>query len=173
EGTQRYLAARGVPAERVFKVGEGRPNIVDLMISGGVQLLVNTPLGMRSQYDDFAMRRAAIAYKVPYCTTMSAAAAACEAVIALPPGAQPPGALRGGDARGEARRRGGVTSTRRRPPPARSHHKRTRPSTSPNVSSRIARTPVAASAPIRPSVVTATAVGVPLTLYSSSTSEPC
>ena len=77
------MAARGVPAERVFKVGEGRPNIVDLMISGGVQLLVNTPLGMRSQYDDFAMRRAAIAYKVPYCTTMSAAAAACEAVIAL------------------------------------------------------------------------------------------
>ena len=83
EGTQRYLAARGVPAERVFKVGEGRPNIVDLMISGEVQLLINTPLGMRSQYDDYAMRRAAIAYKIPYCTTMSAAAAACEAVIAL------------------------------------------------------------------------------------------
>jgi carbamoyl-phosphate synthase large subunit len=83
EGTQRYLAARGVPAERVFKVGEGRPNIVDLMISGEVGLLINTPLGARSQYDDYAMRRAAIAYKVPYCTTMSAAAAACEAVIAL------------------------------------------------------------------------------------------
>ena len=83
EGTQRYLVARGVPAERVFKVGEGRPNIVDLMISGEVGLLINTPLGARSQYDDYAMRRAAIAYKVPYCTTMSAAAAACEAVIAL------------------------------------------------------------------------------------------
>jgi len=83
EGTQRYLAARGVPAQRVFKVGEGRPNIVDLMISGEVQLLINTPLGARSQYDDYAMRRAAIAYKIPYCTTMSAAAAACEAVIAL------------------------------------------------------------------------------------------
>src|SRR5690606_40512949 len=41
EGTQRYLAARGVPAQRVFKVGEGRPNIVDLMISGEVQLLIN------------------------------------------------------------------------------------------------------------------------------------
>src|SRR5690606_42006834 len=95
------------------------------------------------------------------------------AALAPPPGAQPPGALRGGEARGEARRRGGGTSARRRPPSARSHHKRTRPSTSPNVSSRIARTPVAASAPIRPSVVTATAVGVPLTLYSSSTSEPC
>ena len=83
EGTWRYLRARGIPAERVFKVGEGRPNIVDVLISGGINLLINTPLGKKSQYDDYAMRRAAIAYKVPYCTTMSAAAAACEAVIAL------------------------------------------------------------------------------------------
>jgi carbamoyl-phosphate synthase large subunit len=83
EGTSRYLRARGVPAERVFKVGEGRPNIVDHIISGKVQLLINTPLGKKSQYDDYAMRRAAIAYRVPYCTTLSAASAACDAVIAL------------------------------------------------------------------------------------------
>jgi carbamoyl-phosphate synthase large subunit len=83
EGTARYLQARGVPAERVFKVGEGRPNIVDQMISGKVQLLINTPLGKKSQYDDYAMRRAAIAYHVPYCTTLSAVSAACDAVIAL------------------------------------------------------------------------------------------
>jgi carbamoyl-phosphate synthase large subunit len=83
EGTARYLRARGVPAERVFKVGEGRPNIVDQMISGKVQLLINTPLGKKSQYDDYAMRRAAIAYRVPYCTTLSAVSAACDAVIAL------------------------------------------------------------------------------------------
>lgn len=83
EGTRRYLRARGVPAERVFKVGEGRPNIVDHIISGGVDLLINTPLGKQSQYDDYAMRRAAVTYKVPYCTTLSAAAAACEAVLAL------------------------------------------------------------------------------------------
>jgi carbamoyl-phosphate synthase large subunit len=82
-GTHRYLRARGIPAERVFKVGEGRPSIVDLMISGEIQLLINTPLGKKSQYDDYAMRRMAITRKVPYCTTLSAASAACDAAIAL------------------------------------------------------------------------------------------
>jgi carbamoyl-phosphate synthase large subunit len=82
-GTHRYLRARGIPSEPVFKVGEGRPNIVDLMISGEIQLLINTPLGKKSQYDDYAMRRMAITRKVPYCTTMSAASAACDAAIAL------------------------------------------------------------------------------------------
>ena len=83
EGTHRYLTARGVASHRVFKVGEGRPNLVDLLISDEIHLLFNTPLGKKSQYDDFALRRAAITRQVPYCTTMSAAAAACEAVIAL------------------------------------------------------------------------------------------
>ncbi len=82
-GTHRYLRARGIPAEPIFKVGEDRPNLVDAMISGGIQLLINTPLGKKSQYDDYAMRRAAIAHKIPYCTTLSAASAACDAVIAL------------------------------------------------------------------------------------------
>jgi carbamoyl-phosphate synthase large subunit len=82
-GTARYLRARGVPAEPIFKVGEGRPDISDGIISGEVQLLINTPLGKKSQYDDYAMRRTAIAYKIPYCTTMSAASAAADAVIAL------------------------------------------------------------------------------------------
>src|SRR5262245_22436241 len=81
--TARYLRARGVPVETVFKVGEGRPNIVDHIISGGIQLLINTPLGKKSQFDDYAMRRAAIVNKIPYCTTMSAASAACDAAIAL------------------------------------------------------------------------------------------
>jgi carbamoyl-phosphate synthase large subunit len=83
EGTSRYLNARGIPCERIFKAGEGRPNIVDRLISGDVALLINTPLGKRSQYDDYAMRRAAIAYKVPYITTMSAAAVAADAILAL------------------------------------------------------------------------------------------
>jgi carbamoyl-phosphate synthase large subunit len=82
-GTARYLRKRGVPAEAVFKRGEGRPDIVDQLISGGIDLLINTPLGKKSQYDDYAMRRAAITRRIPYCTTMSAGAAACEAVIAL------------------------------------------------------------------------------------------
>jgi carbamoyl-phosphate synthase large subunit len=83
EGTHKYLRARGIPTDRVFKVGEGRPNIVDMMISGEIALLINTPLGKKSQYDDYAMRRAAIARKVPYMTTLSAASAACDGAIAL------------------------------------------------------------------------------------------
>jgi carbamoyl-phosphate synthase large subunit len=82
-GTARYLRARGVPADPIFKVGEGRPDIADGIISGEVQLLINTPLGKKSQFDDYAMRRTAIAYRIPYCTTMSAASAAADAVIAL------------------------------------------------------------------------------------------
>jgi carbamoyl-phosphate synthase large subunit len=82
-GTARYLRARGIPAEFVYKVNEGRPNLVDHIISGQIALLINTPLGKASQYDDYEMRRAAIAYKTPYCTTMSAASAAADAAAAL------------------------------------------------------------------------------------------
>ena len=82
-GTCAYLNRLGVPAERIFKVNEGRPDIVDMIVSGRAQLLVNTPLGKKSQYDDFRMRRAAITNGVPYLTTMSAMTAACDAVIAL------------------------------------------------------------------------------------------
>src|SRR5437773_993960 len=83
EGTEKYLRARGVPAERVAKVHEGRPNAIDLIVSGEVQLLINTPLGKFTQADDYAMRRAALMHRVPYTTTMSAASAACDAIIAL------------------------------------------------------------------------------------------
>ena len=82
-GTHKYLTRVGIECERVFKVGEGRPNIVDKIVSDEVQLLINTPLGKKSQYDDYAMRRAAITYNVPYLTTMSATNAACDALIAL------------------------------------------------------------------------------------------
>ena len=83
QGTRDYLARLGVPAERVYKVNEGRPSIVDHIITGDVVLLINTPLGKKSQYDDYAMRRAAITHKLPYLTTMSATSAACDAIIAL------------------------------------------------------------------------------------------
>jgi carbamoyl-phosphate synthase large subunit len=83
EGTARYLRARGVPAERVLKVHEGRPNAIDLLLSGQIQLLVNTPLGKLTQQDDYAIRRAALQRHVPYTTTLSAASAACDAIIAL------------------------------------------------------------------------------------------
>jgi carbamoyl-phosphate synthase large subunit len=82
-GTHAYLSRLGIRSRRIFKVGEGRPNIVDGIVSGEVGLLINTPLGKKSQYDDYAMRRAAITHNIPYLTTMSAASAACDALIAL------------------------------------------------------------------------------------------
>jgi len=83
QGTRDYLERLGVPAQHVYKVNEGQPSIVDHIVSGDVALLINTPLGKKSQYDDYAMRRAAITHNVPYLTTMSATSAACDAIIAL------------------------------------------------------------------------------------------
>lgn len=83
QGTRDYLDRLGVPAERVYKVNEGQPSIVDHINTGDIVLLINTPLGKKSQYDDYAMRRAAITHKLPYLTTMSATSAACDAIIAL------------------------------------------------------------------------------------------
>jgi carbamoyl-phosphate synthase large subunit len=82
-GTARFLRGRGIPAERVFKVHEGRPHGVDLIVNGQVQLLINTPLGKHSQRDDYTMRQAAVAHRIPYTTTLSAANAACDAILAL------------------------------------------------------------------------------------------
>ena len=62
---------------------EGRPNAIDLLVSGQIQLLINTPLGKLSQQDDYAIRRAALQHRVPYTTTLSGASAACDAIIAL------------------------------------------------------------------------------------------
>ncbi|MDE2877725.1 carbamoyl-phosphate synthase large subunit [Candidatus Palauibacter soopunensis] len=83
EGTARYLRGRGVPCERILKVHEGRPNLLDRIVSGDVQLLLNTPLGKHAQYDDYMIRRAAVSRRVPYTTTLSAASAAADAIIAL------------------------------------------------------------------------------------------
>lgn len=83
DGTERYLRSRGVPTKRVFKIHEGRPNISDLIVSGHVQLLINTPLGKLTQKDDYFIRRTALQRGIPYATTMSAASAACDAVLAL------------------------------------------------------------------------------------------
>ncbi|PKL93946.1 MAG: hypothetical protein CVV20_01085 [Gemmatimonadetes bacterium HGW-Gemmatimonadetes-1] len=82
-GTAAYLRQRGILAERVLKVHEGRPNGIDLIVSGEVHLLINTPLGKLTQQDDYSMRRAALQHGVPYTTTLSAASAACDAIIAI------------------------------------------------------------------------------------------
>ncbi|MDQ3673224.1 MAG: carbamoyl-phosphate synthase large subunit [Gemmatimonadota bacterium] len=82
-GTARHLRGRGIPAESVLKIFEGRPNGVDLMLNGEIQLLINTPLGKESQRDDYTMRQAAIAHRVAYTTTLSAANAASDAILSL------------------------------------------------------------------------------------------
>jgi carbamoyl-phosphate synthase large subunit len=83
DGTAEHLRQQGIPAESVLKVYEGRPNGIDLMLSGQVQLLINTPLGKLTAHDDVSLRRAALQQRVPYTTTMSAASAACDAIEAL------------------------------------------------------------------------------------------
>ncbi|HEX2718189.1 MAG TPA: carbamoyl-phosphate synthase large subunit [Gemmatimonadaceae bacterium] len=83
EGTARYLRGRGVPAERVFKVHEGRPHCGDMIVNGQVQLLINTPLGKHAQHDDYQLRQAAISNRIAYTTTLSAANAACDAILSL------------------------------------------------------------------------------------------
>ncbi len=83
EETCAFLRGRGVPARRVFKVNEGRPDMVDLIKNGEVALLINTPLGKKSQYDDYALRRAALTHNVPYITTTSGAMAAATGISAL------------------------------------------------------------------------------------------
>jgi carbamoyl-phosphate synthase large subunit len=83
EGTARHLRGRGIPVERVFKVHEGRPHGIDLILNGEVQLLINTPFGKHAQQDDYTLRQAAIAHGVAYTTTLSAASAACDAILSL------------------------------------------------------------------------------------------
>jgi carbamoyl-phosphate synthase large subunit len=82
-GTAAALEAAGVPAEPVYKVNEGRPNIVDLVKTGKVDMVINTPLGRESFYDEKSIRRAAIRYNIPCITTLSAANAAARGIRAL------------------------------------------------------------------------------------------
>ncbi|MDY7010436.1 MAG: carbamoyl-phosphate synthase large subunit [Planctomycetota bacterium] len=82
EGTCAFLAENGIKAEPIKKLHEGRPNITDAITNGQIQLVVNTPIGKLSQYDDSYIRKSAIKYKVPYITTLSAAKAAAEGIAA-------------------------------------------------------------------------------------------
>src|SRR4051812_8891621 len=82
-GTAAYLRARGIPARTVFKVHEGRPNCLDMIVNRDTELLINTPMGKHAQLDDYLLRQAAIVNRVSYTTTMSAASAACDAILSL------------------------------------------------------------------------------------------
>jgi carbamoyl-phosphate synthase large subunit len=81
-GTHAFLAAGGIQGERILKMHEGRPNIVDAIKNGEIDLVINTPSGKLSAYDDSYIRKAAIKYKVPYITTLAAAIAAARGISA-------------------------------------------------------------------------------------------
>ena len=78
--TFELISEAGVPAEKIKKLYEGRPNILDAMTNGDIQLIVNTPSGKESVNDDSYMRKSAIKYKIPYITTIAAARAAAEGI---------------------------------------------------------------------------------------------
>jgi carbamoyl-phosphate synthase large subunit len=85
-GTASALRAVGLQVEKVFKVNEGRPNVVDQIKSASLDLIINTPLGRASRFDEKAIRRAAVQRGVTCITTLSAAAAAINGIRALKEG---------------------------------------------------------------------------------------
>lgn len=86
EGTAKFLKDNGIANEKIFKVSEGRPNIVDFIKNGKIQFIVNTPFGEEARYDEFAIGWAAIEHKVSFATTLSAASAAVKAIKSLQTG---------------------------------------------------------------------------------------
>ncbi len=82
-GTAAFLAAHGLPADVIYKVNEGRPNIADAVVNGRISLVINTPLGRASFFDDRALRRAAMMHGVPCITTLTGASAAVSAIRAM------------------------------------------------------------------------------------------
>jgi carbamoyl-phosphate synthase large subunit len=82
-GTANYLRAHGIDAEIVFKVNEGRPHVGDELVNGRIQLVINTPVGRESFFDDKVVRRMAMMQQVPCITTLTGAAAAVQAIRAL------------------------------------------------------------------------------------------
>jgi carbamoyl-phosphate synthase large subunit len=82
-GTARVLEHAGLRVDRVYKVKEGRPNVVDLIKGERIQLIINTPHGVEPWFDEKAIRRAAVTARIPTITTLSAARAACEGIAAL------------------------------------------------------------------------------------------
>ena len=85
-GTMTVLTGAGVPATRINKVMEGRPHAVDAMLSGDIQLVINTSMGAASMRDSFSLRHTALKNKIPYYTTVSGSRAAAQAIRALQKG---------------------------------------------------------------------------------------
>ncbi len=83
KGCYKMITEAGVPAERIYKMSEARPNIADQIANGEIQLIVNTPAGKESVDDDSYIRKAAIKHRIPYITTMAAAKASAEGIRAM------------------------------------------------------------------------------------------
>lgn len=80
-GTSVFLNENGIKAEPVFKVNEGRPNVVDKIKNGEVQIVINTPLGSESRFDEYAIGWEAVQNKIPFITTLSAASSFAEGIL--------------------------------------------------------------------------------------------
>ena len=85
-GSYDLIRGEGIPAEKVFKIYEGRPNIADKIANGEIQLIINTPAGKTSAHDDSYIRKAAIKHRISYITTMAAAKASAEGIKAAKQG---------------------------------------------------------------------------------------
>ncbi|MGQ9812316.1 MAG: carbamoyl-phosphate synthase large subunit [Dissulfurimicrobium sp.] len=83
EGTSIFLTEKGVENGMVFKISEGRPNVIDLMKNHKIALVINTPSGKKTRSDSYYIRRTALEYEIPYFTTVQGAKAAVEAIFAL------------------------------------------------------------------------------------------
>jgi carbamoyl-phosphate synthase large subunit len=83
KGTAKVLANNGIPVQTVFKVGEGRPNIVDQIKNGEIHLVINTPSGKKPKADEVAIRSQSVAHNIPIITTLSGAEAVVNAIESL------------------------------------------------------------------------------------------
>ena len=83
QNTCKLIREAGIPAKMVYKLTEGRPDMLDLITNGKIDLIVNTPVGQERHMDDSYLRKAAIKKKVPYMTTMAAAMATISGILSL------------------------------------------------------------------------------------------
>ena len=82
-GTAAALAAAGVPVRKLFKLNEGRPNVLDMIKNGEISFIINTPSGKKPREDEVKIRGAAVSYRIPIMTTLSAAAASVNGIRSL------------------------------------------------------------------------------------------
>lgn len=80
QNTYDLIAAAGIPAKKIKKLHEGRPNVLDMITNGDIQLIINSPIGKDSVHDDSYLRKAAIKAKIPYMTTIAAAKATASGI---------------------------------------------------------------------------------------------